>query len=255
MTQPPAAKSSPGAPRASIVTYKAALRKSIRRNAHEHEVDFLNITAMLDMMTIILVFLLKNMTTSNAAPPQSDDLKLPKSVSMGEPKEEGIAIFVSKTQVLVGDNPDPVLLLPGRDVLASSGVDARYKRNGANDLYIVPLANALQSVREQDKAIRTAKGLDAEKSEAVIIADATTPYRLLLEVLFTLGQSEFGKFHLMVLSGNAKLASPQPGPLRAFASISRRRPSSFCRFHQEALPRAIARSRAVPWLRPRARPC
>ena len=34
------------------------------------------------------------------------------------------------------------------------------------------------------------------------MADRTTPYRLLIEVLFTLGQSEFGKYHLMVMQGN-----------------------------------------------------
>ena len=204
MTQPPAA--GPGArprvPQASIVKFKGALRRSIRRNAKEADIDFLNITAMLDMMTIILVFLLKNSATSNAAPPQSDDLKIPKSVMIGQPNEDGIAVFISKTQILVGDNPDPVVLLPGREAMAQSGVDARFKRNGANDLYIVPLGNALQAAHLQDKAIRTAKGLD-DKSEAVIIADANTPYRLLLEVLYTLGQSEFGKFHMMVISGNA----------------------------------------------------
>jgi len=36
-------------------------------------------------------------------------------------------------------------------------------------------------------------------SEAIIIADMTTPYRLFIEVLFTLGQNEFGKYHLMVM--------------------------------------------------------
>ena len=41
-------------------------------------------------------------------------------------------------------------------------------------------------------------------SEAKIIADANTPYRLLVEVLFTLGQSEFGKYHLMVISGKKR---------------------------------------------------
>ncbi len=71
-------------------------------------------------------------------------------------------------------------------------------------MYIVPLANALAHARETDKAIRQAKGLDASSSEAVIVADATTPYRLLLEVLFTAGQSEFGKYHLMVRSGKKR---------------------------------------------------
>jgi biopolymer transport protein ExbD len=105
---------------------------------------------------------------------------------------------------LVGDDPHPVVLLPSRDSLAQSGIDAKYKRNGPNDLYIVPLANALQAARQTDKQIRQAKGLDPNSSEAIVIADTTTPYRLLIEVLFTLGQSEYGKYHLMVLSGGKK---------------------------------------------------
>ena len=200
--QPPVSRQPPPKRGAPIVKYKAQLRKMTRRNAKDPDIDFLNITAMLDMMTIILVFLLKNASSSQAAPPQGDDLALPKSVMIGQPKEEGIPVLISKTQILVGDDPNPVVLLPGREAMAQSGVDARFKRSGPNDLYIVPLANALQSVRQVDKEVRKAKGLD-DKSEAIIIADATTPYRLFLEVIFTLGQSEFGKFHLMVLSGSA----------------------------------------------------
>jgi biopolymer transport protein ExbD len=41
-------------------------------------------------------------------------------------------------------------------------------------------------------------------SQAIIIADASTPYRLLVEVLYTLGQTEFNKFHLMVLQGKKR---------------------------------------------------
>ncbi|XXT23559.1 biopolymer transporter ExbD [Sorangium sp. So ce429] len=191
-------------PKASIVRYKAALRKAIRRNRRDPEIDFLNITAMLDLMTIILVFLLKSVGSSAASIPQSKDLTLPKSVMQSEPSQEGVVVIVSKSQILVGEDPTPIVVLPNREQLAQSGVDAKYKRSGPNDLYIVPLANALSHARETDKAIRAAKGLDPSSSEAIIVADATTPYRLLIEVLFTLGQSEFGKYHLMVLSGGTK---------------------------------------------------
>jgi biopolymer transport protein ExbD len=189
---------------ASIVRFKAALRKSKRRNAREPEIDFLNITAMLDLMTIILVFMLKSMASSSASIPQSKDLTLPASVMRAEAAQEGVVVVISKSQILVGDDPNPIVLLPGREQLAQSGVDAKYKRSGPNDLYIVPLANALSHARETDKAIRAAKGLDPSSSEAIIVADSTTPYRLLIEVLFTLGQSEFGKYHLMVISGKKK---------------------------------------------------
>jgi biopolymer transport protein ExbD len=194
----------PKAKGASIVKYKMELRKAIRKNAGAPEVNFLNITAMLDMMTIILVFLLKGMASSSASIPQSKDMTLPTSIVTSEPAQEGTSIVISKTQILVGEDPHPVVLLPSRDSLAQSGIDAKYKRNGPNDLYIVPLANALQSARATDKQIRQAKGLDPSSSEAIVIADNTTPYRLLIEVLFTLGQSEYGKYHLMVLSGGKK---------------------------------------------------
>ena len=182
--------------KASIVKYKAELRKAIRRNAGGHDVNFLNITAMLDIMTIILVFLLKTLGESSASVPQSKDLMLPKSIIQTQPAQEGVRVTVSKTQVLVGD--DKVLDLPNSQSLAQNGVEARFKR-GANSLYIVPLGNALQSARKLDRALREAKGLDPSSSEAIIIADNSTPYRLFVEVLFTLGQNEFGKYHLMVM--------------------------------------------------------
>jgi biopolymer transport protein ExbD len=198
MSQPTGPGAGAPAPKgASIVTFKAELRKATRRNAHGHEPNFLNITAMLDIMTIILVFLLKTLGESSASVPQSDDLHLPASIMKKAPAQEGVLVTVSKSQILVGD--DKILTLPGRESLAQAGVDARFKRSGPNDLFIVPLGNALMAARRTDIAVRRAKGLDPSSSEAIVIADKGTPYRLLMEVLFTLGQSEYGKYHLMVM--------------------------------------------------------
>jgi biopolymer transport protein ExbD len=181
--------------------YRAELRKAIRRNAVEPEVNFLNITAMLDIMTIILVFLLKNLGETTASVPQSDDLRLPTSIVQTQPPTEGVVVTVSKSQILVGD--DKVVSLPGRDSMVQTGAGASNKRSGAQDLYIVPLGNALQAARRTDKLIRQAKGLDPSISEAIVIADGTTPYRLLIEVLHTLGQNEFGRYHLMVMQAKS----------------------------------------------------
>jgi biopolymer transport protein ExbD len=184
----------PTAPQAPMATYKRELRKEIRRRGHAPEINFLNITAMLDMMTIILVFLLKSMSQSSASLPQNSDLTIPKSVLQSEASQEGLPVLLSKTKITVDDND--VCPVPAN---ATLGIEAKYKRSGANDLYIVPLANALQAYRDKDKRVRAARGLDASSSEAIIIADKDTPYRLLVEVLFTLGQTEFAKFHLMVM--------------------------------------------------------
>lgn len=204
---PPGGQPGPGGPPrpmtkqkpASMATYKRLLRKEIRRKNHEPEINFLNITAMLDMMTIILVFLLKSMSSSSASLPQSGDLTIPKSVLTTEASQEGVAVLVSRSQIVVDDNI--VCPVPSD---GTHGVEGKYKRTGPTDLYIVPLANALQSWRERDRQVRLATGKDPSSSEAIIIADSQTPYRLLVEVLFTLGQSEFAKFHLMVLQGSKK---------------------------------------------------
>ena len=198
---PPAAPHRP--PKAPISKYKAELRAAIRRNATEPEINFLNITAMLDIMTIILVFLLKSLGESSAAIPQSDDLRLPTSVVRTQQHQEGVVVTVSKTQILVSDNK--VVTLPGRESMAQTGVGANNKRNGPNDLYVVPLGNALHDARQTDRLIREAKGLDSRGSEAVIIADGTTPYRLLIEVLYTLGQNEFNKYHMMVMQAKSEM--------------------------------------------------
>lgn len=188
-------------PKATLARYKAALRRAKRRNAKDPEIDFLNITAMLDLMTIILVFVLKSLSTSTASIPQNADLQIPISTMSAEPAEEGVIVRISKTQISVGDDDKPVVEYSDRAQLAQTGLDARYKRSGPNDLYIQPLASVLTRYRERDRMIREAKGMSSATSEAIIVADETTPYRLLFEVLYTLGQSEFGKFHLMVRTG------------------------------------------------------
>lgn len=202
MNQPPAAPMTSApmrTPAASMATYKRELRKEIRRRAFEPEINFLNITAMLDMMTIILVFLLKSMSASNLSLPQSGDLVLPRSVLTTESAEpEGLVIMISKTKVTVGNSA--VVEVPQDSKMY--GLAGKDKRGSRNDFYVVPLANALQAWRDVDKRVRAATGKDVNASEAVIVADAETPYRVLTEVLFTLGQTEFAKFHMMVLQGS-----------------------------------------------------
>jgi len=209
--QPPVEQQNAPRPRpkpASLATYKRELRKAIARNRIEPEINFLNITAMMDMMTIILVFLLKSLSNSPASLPQSQDLQLPKSILTSEPdsEPEGLPVIVSKSQIIVGET----VVCPVPPDAAQYGIEAKYKRGSRNDYFIVPLGSTLQAWRDSDKRIRMATGKDPSHSEAILIADSLTPYRLLTEVMYTLGQTEFSKFHMMVLQGGGKMGTPAP---------------------------------------------
>jgi biopolymer transport protein ExbD len=200
VNQPPGPPQAARKP-ASLAVYKRELRKAIAKNRVEPEINFLNITAMMDMMTIILVFLLKSLSTSTASLPQSQDLQLPKSVLATEPdaEPEGLVVIVSKSQIIVGET----VVCPVPPDAQQYGIEGKYKRGSRNDYFIVPLGSALQAWRDTDKRIRMATGKDPSQSEAILIADVSTPYRLLTEVMFTLGQTEFAKFHMMVLQGKS----------------------------------------------------
>ncbi len=186
-----AAASTPA--KGSIVKFKSELRKAKRKNAREPEIDFLNITAMLDLVTIILVFILNSLASSTQQMPQNADLTLPVSILETAPSQEGVVVRISKTQLLVGD--DRVADFPNHEQLAVTGIDQK-------DLKI--LADKLRDYRESDKVMSKAvNGVENQTSEAILVVDRTTPYRLLLQVLATLGNEEFGKYHLMALKGSA----------------------------------------------------
>lgn len=205
---------------ASMAKYKAELRKMKRRNAVPHEVNFLNITAMMDMMTIILVFLLKSMSASSANLPQTSDLALPTSILQGEPTEAGIQIVVSRDRVLVNGNEIKGVDVPGcftnpndapkahepyRLVFCPGdsphGFAPKFKARGtAADLEISPLLNAVETPVRVAEEIAKAKGKPGQTGvEAMILFDRYTSYRVMTEVMFTLGQAKIGKFHFLAM--------------------------------------------------------
>jgi len=98
---------------ASMAKFKAEVRKQTRRRHVPHEAQFLNITAMMDMMTIILVFLLKSLSASSANMPQTNDLALPTSILQGEAAQEGVQIVVSRDRVMVNGNELKGIEVPG----------------------------------------------------------------------------------------------------------------------------------------------
>ena len=205
---------------ASMAKYKAELRKMTRRKAIPHEPNFLNITAMMDMMTIILVFLLKSLSSSSANLPQTSDLALPTSIMDGEPTEAGIQVVVSRDRVLVNGNEIKTISVPGcftnpndapkphepyRLVFCPGdsphGFDAKFKARGtAGDLEIAPLLNAVETpVRVAEEIAKAKPKPGSNGVEAMILFDRYTSYRLMTEVMFTLGQAKIGKFHFLAM--------------------------------------------------------
>jgi biopolymer transport protein ExbD len=112
------------------------------------------------------------------------DLTLPEVSGGAAIAPEDLVLTVSKSMLaLEGQDVVPVPADPRR------GFDAKYKRSGQNDLYVQPLGMALTWARKYPPMV-------GRPAAMTLLVDRDVPYRLLVEILFTLGQNEWAVFHI-----------------------------------------------------------
>jgi len=174
---------------ATLADCKRIIRRKLRKR-EEHEEVGLNIYPMMDMMTILLVFLIMQFASSAAEVVQTDELQLPTSTSQVE-AAQALGIVISNNEVVV----------EGQSVLAlrNGAVDPSLKQGGGTGWLITPLFNNLKQHRDRLKLIASHNTQRPFHGEVRLIADKRTPFRTLGEIIYTLGQSEFGALRFIVL--------------------------------------------------------
>lgn len=164
---------------------KAVARKKRKEREAEGEIRELNITAMMDIMTIILVFLIKSYASSAVTMTASEDVRPPISSTRLTPKDT-VAITITPKHVLVGDK--------SKVDLANSAV----KPSDLSGRLIVPLDAALKKEVEKLKYIEERGGVPFTH-ELTVIGDRRIPYDLLMSVLYTAGQNELENYRFIVI--------------------------------------------------------
>ncbi len=122
----------------------------------------------MDMMTIILVFLLKSFSSSTSTITFDQNLQVPKSFTELKPKL-AVTVTVTKKVLLVeGDGIAPI---------NNGRIDPAMKRDGENGYYITPLVEILEKHAKREKKVAEITGQKFD-AQLMIVADQTTPYRL-----------------------------------------------------------------------------
>jgi biopolymer transport protein ExbD len=139
---------------------------------------------MIDMFTILLVFLLKSFSVEGEIISAAKDLRLPESSATGLPRSSPILVVTPEWLILDG-NPvtrvEQVLSQPQNSITA--------------------LREGLQRIRSfSDDLSRLDARLDS-KGEITIQGDRSIPFEILKKVMFTCGQTGFNQ---MLLSVNQK---------------------------------------------------
>ena len=165
---------------------QALARKKRKERDAAGEIRELNIIAMMDMMTIILVFLLKSYAASAISLTQSEDIKPPISSTRAVPKDT-VAVTITPKDILVGDR---VVVQ-----LQNGQIPARQ----LSGRLVIPLDQALRREVDKLKSIAARNPTAPFSHELSVIGDRRIPYDLLLTVLYTAGQNELENYRFVVL--------------------------------------------------------
>ncbi len=140
----------------------------------------LNLTSMMDMFTIILVFLLKTYSTEGQLIHPSEKLTLPSS-TIQNPPEIALDVIVSQDWIMV--NNDPVV--PVAELAKQKG------------LIIEPLSRVLMRYADEARKMEQTYGVKFS-GKVTIQGDKKLPFSTILKVMATCGRSQYPNMRLVV---------------------------------------------------------
>jgi biopolymer transport protein ExbD len=188
-----------------IVAFEKKDRKGPRAG---DDTSDLNINSMMDMITILLVFLLVTLTSDPLSIKQDDFLLLAKSTVDYNP-QDSVPVTLTKNKIIV-DNKAVVKVdcSVGGQVCqredykrndAFYSVDKSFKEDGDEKSFMIePLHKSLEQIVKQQK--EEAKELGREfKPVATIICDGNIPFRLIAETVYTSGMAGLSELNFAII--------------------------------------------------------
>jgi biopolymer transport protein ExbD len=153
---------------------------------NKNSVMDLDITSLLDILVILLVFLLKSYNSSGVVLNVPKGIELPSSESASM-NTSGIIVQVSPTTIWV-DNK--IILESKNDSLSKDRTGRR----------IIPLFNELVKKKEMIKRVEKTSP-DAKKFTGVVnlVVDKSIKYSYIKKLMYTSASAGFGKYKFVVL--------------------------------------------------------
>jgi biopolymer transport protein ExbD len=172
---------------------RTLIRKTVGRVPEGESIRHLNIMPMMDMMTILLVAFIFQLST-NALDVIAGTVQLPRTETDAPLPKKSWTIVITPTGVVVEGS--------ARIPVVNGDVDPAEKEGGSLGVKIPKLTNYLAALHAEEIKRLQQIGKDPAKEpppELLIIADRTTPYRLLVEVMFSAKQKEAGYKHFRMI--------------------------------------------------------
>ncbi len=160
----------------------------MRHSKKKMEAAELNITALLDMFTMLLIFLLINYGSVSYQVKTSGFIEFPKSYSEKKPIEI-LNIVVDKYNILVDG---AVVVKHDKGKIAPEDIDD-------NGFRIIPLYSALVKYSERNKYLSSVNKKMDSGGKVILQMDKDIPFYMLRQIMYTAGQAEYSDFKFIAI--------------------------------------------------------
>ncbi len=161
-------------------------KSRVKERKHAEE---LSMVSLMDIFTVILLFLLQTFSAEGNLLTQAENLHLPNSTSKKTVTEIALTVVVDKDNISV-DN----------------GIVYQTPKVSQQDsLVIGPMNKALEEKRAQEVRVMMAMGKDDEETGKVIVQiDRNLPFDIMYKVMGTCGYSGYGNVAFAIVQKNAE---------------------------------------------------
>lgn len=159
---------------------RTIIQRRLKRARHKRNF-VLRLTSMVDVFTILLIFLIKNFSTGSEITLMAKNLQLPVSIASQAP-EASTTISATQQDVLIdGEFVDTIENFDLQKDLLNPKVYEKLLRSKEKFLMLIQPGTKFQG-------------------KIIIQADKRIPYKIIKKLIYTCGQAEFGKISLHVLN-------------------------------------------------------
>ena len=164
---------------------KKAQKKANRRGKKEQEAS-LGMTSLMDIVSIIVIYLLKSYASDPIMITPIAEQKIPMA-SADTPIQQGVAIYISSKEMIFNEKKLVALK------------DGEIDPNAIKNKHLIqPLYDAM--MEEADKAKQMAEQTQQEwEARAIIIGDQKLKFKTLVDVMYTAGRAEYVEYAFCVI--------------------------------------------------------
>lgn len=165
---------------------KKAAKKAARRNRPEENAT-LALTSLMDVVSIIVVYLLKNYGADPVLIMPTSGQKIPMSVA-DSPIQDGIPVYIAARAITFGSKKIV-------QIDENGDIDPAALQNHL----IGPLYDAMAEEADKAKQMSAAQGQAEWSGRVILVGDQKLKFSTLVDVMYTAGRAEFREYAFCVI--------------------------------------------------------